>query len=251
MKKLTRFIKNLFSFNKDKGSLTIVGVGPGDPSLLTIAAIEAIKKSKIVFYPISAEDKKSYSAEIVKDYIKFKKQIPIVFPMGRKGFDANLIWKNSVDKIIGYLNKNYKVVLLCLGDTSIYASSDYILSEIKNTYPEIKFKVIPGITSLSLAAALSNFSLAKKGETLEILECPNDPVELSNLINDKNINKRVLVIMKVGIRWGWVKKFLRDAQILDKTLLAVNVGMKNQLIQKASDNNAKNLPYFSLILIRF
>ena len=63
-----------FSFYKiDLPSLTIVGVGPGDPSLLTIAAVDAIKKAKVIVFPVSDDNKKSFAAEIVKKYTKFKK----------------------------------------------------------------------------------------------------------------------------------------------------------------------------------
>ena len=249
MRNIFRDLINLFFFRK-KGdiSFSIIGVGPGDPSLLTISAVRALKSSNIIFYPISREDKVSYSAEIVKKYIKFKKQIPIVFPMGRKEFNAEEIWNNAAKQIISYLDKNYSVSLLCLGDTSIYASSSYVAKQLKTFKPQIPIQVIPGISSISLAAALGDFQLINHQETLEILECPNNPNELSNLINNKN--KRVLAIMKVGKRWKWVKEVLKKEKIFDEVLLATNVGMKKQFIGKASNNCSEVLPYFSLILVR-
>ena len=135
MEKIFILIKKLFFSKKEKGSLTIIAVGPGDPSLLTIEAINALKKSKVIFYPISREDKVSYSAEIVNKFIKNKKQIPLIFPMGRKEYDSELIWKNGAMKIIDYLNRNIPVALLCLGDTSIYASSFYLKKKIKKKLP--------------------------------------------------------------------------------------------------------------------
>ena len=90
MGKLFISIKKLFCSQKEKGSLTIIAVGPGDPSLLTIEATKALKKSKVIFYPISGEDKGSNSAQIVNKFIKKKKQIPLIFPMGRKEYDSEL-----------------------------------------------------------------------------------------------------------------------------------------------------------------
>ena len=72
---IRKTLKNLLGFKSDLASLTVVGVGPGDSSLLTIAAVEAIKKAKLIVFPISSDDRKSASAEIVKKYIKFKKKI--------------------------------------------------------------------------------------------------------------------------------------------------------------------------------
>ena len=70
---MKKFLNILTAFKTDLASLTIVGVGPGDPSLLTIAAVDAIKKANVIVFPISDDNKKSYSAEIVKKYTKFKK----------------------------------------------------------------------------------------------------------------------------------------------------------------------------------
>jgi len=248
MGKIFIFIKKLFCSQKEKGSLTIISVGPGDPSLLTIEATIALKKSKVIFYPISGEDNGSNSAQIVNKFIKKKKQIPLIFPMGRKGYDSGLIWKSGAKKIVDYINRNLPVALLCLGDTSIYASSYYLKKEIKNNYPQIKITTLPGISSLSLAAALGDFQLIKKGENLHILECPDDKNQFLHLINKES--KTVLAIMKVGKRWEWVKYVLEEKKILNKALLAVNLGMENQYIGDASKYLSKELPYFSLLLLR-
>ena len=248
MERIFIFIKKLFFSNKEKGSLTIIAVGPGDPSLLTIAATKALKKSKVIFYPISGDDKGSNSAQIVDKFIKKKKQIPLIFPMGRKQYDSGLIWKSGAKKIIYYINRNLPVALLCLGDTSIYASSFYIKKEIKKNYPQIKITTLPGISSLSYAAALADFQLIKKGENLNILECPDDKNQFLNLINKQS--KTVLAIMKVGKRWEWVKYALEEKKILTKAILAVNLGMENQYIGDASEYLPNELPYFSLLLLR-
>ena len=249
MKKINIFFfKNNFFSKKNNALLTVVGVGPGDPNYLTMAAIKAIRKSKVIFYPISGFDKESFSLKIVKKYLVFKKKIPIIFPMGREDKDEDEIWKNAAKIIFDNITRNKKVVLLCLGDTSIFASSSYIINELKENYPQVKINLIPGISSVSLAAALGNFQLINQGETLEILECPDN---LDDLINSmKNKKNCVLAIMKVGKRWQNVKKVLKDNNILDKALLAVNLGMNNQFIDKASENSSDEIPYFSLLLIR-
>ena len=123
-----KFLSLLNRFETDLPTFTIVGVGPGDPSLLTIAAVDAIKKAKVIFFPISDDKKKSFAAEIVKKYTKFKKNIPIIFPMARKDFDPDEIWSNAVEKIVKFIKNGESVVLLCLGDTSIFASSSNILT---------------------------------------------------------------------------------------------------------------------------
>ena len=204
--KINEFISLLNGHKADLPTLTIVGVGPGDPSLLTIAAVNAIKKAKVIFFPVSDDNKKSFAAEIVKKYTKFKKNIPIIFPMARKDFDPD-----------------ESLVLLCLGDTSLFASYSNILRIIKNSHPEIITKTIPGISSISAAAALYDFDLVKKGETLIIKECPS-----SN-----------------------IRETLKKEDIINTSLIAINIGMSDQNIQHASQYRKDIMPYFSLMLIRF
>ena len=248
---IKKFFRKFTGYKSDLVSLTIVGVGPGDPSLLTIAAVNAIKKAKVVVFPISDDNKKSFAADIVKKYTKFKKNIPIVFPMARKDFDPDEIWSNAAEKIVQFIKNGESVTLLCLGDTSLFASSSNILRIIKDNYPDIITSTIPGISSLSAAAALHDFDLVKKGETLIIKECPTSNLELTTLIIESRDNKTVLAIMKVGKRWNLVRETLRKEDIINKSLVALNVGMPDQIIQNASQYKKEVMPYFSLILIRF
>jgi len=248
---IKKFLSLFNRYKTDLPTFTIVGVGPGDPSLLTIAAVDAIKKAKVIVFPISDDNKKSFAAEIVKKYTKFKKNIPIIFPMARKDFEPDEIWSNAVEKIVKFIKNGESVVLLCLGDTSIFASSSNILRIIKQNYPEIITKTIPGISSLSAAAALNDFDLVKKGETLIIKECPSSNAELTSLIKESRGNKTVLAIMKVGKRWNLVRETLKKEGIIKKSLIALSVGMPDQIIQYASQYKKEFMPYFSLILIRF
>ena len=248
---IKQFLTVFTGYKSDSASFTVVGVGPGDPSLLTIAAVDSIKKAKVIVFPVSDDNKKSLAAEIVKKYTKFKNKIPIIFPMAREGFDPDEIWSNAVEKILKFINNGESVVLLCLGDTSLFASSSNILRLMKNNHAEIITKTIPGISSISAAAALNDFDLVKKGETLIIKECPSSESELTTLIRKSKSNKTVLAIMKVGKRWNLVREILKKEDIIDSTLIALSVGMPDQIIQYASQYKKEFMPYFSLILIRF
>ena len=121
----------------------------------------------------------------------------------------------------------------------------------RHNYPEIITKTIPGISSLSATAAVSDFDLVKKGETLIIKECPSSKAELTSLIRESKGNKIVLAMMKVGKRWNLVRETLKKEEIIKKSLIALSVGTPDQIIQYASQYKKDVMPYFSLILIRF
>ena len=98
---------------------------------------------------------------------------------------------------------------------------------------------------------MNDFDLVKKGETLIIKECPSSESELTNLIWESKANKTVLAIMKVGKRWNFIREILKKEDIINTTLIALSVGMPDQIIQYASQYKKEFMPYFSLILIRF
>jgi len=250
MNEIIQNLAKLFLKNKSP-TLTVVGVGPGDPSLLTIGALKAIQKANFIFYPVSSLKEESHAAKIVKNYIRFKKKFPILFPMAREELNPDQIWENAAKKIITCLNKDNYAVLLCLGDISVFASSSYLISKIKKLQPRIIIKNQPGISSLSAAAAYANYDLIKKGEILKVLECPNSSKNLINLINEEINKKNVIALFKVGKRWSWVKEILEKEKLLNKALLASNIGFDDQFIDIASKNKSDDLPYFSLLIIRF
>ena len=98
---------------------------------------------------------------------------------------------------------------------------------------------------------MNDFDLVKKGETLIIKECPSSNSELTSLISKSRGKKIVLAIMKVGKRWQIVRETLKEENIINKSLITLNIGMSNQIIQLASQYKQDVMPYFSLILIRF
>ena len=171
--------------------------------------------------------------------------------MARENFDPDEIWSIAVEKIVKFIQNGESVVLLCLGDTSLFASSSNILRILKINHPEIITKNIPGISSISAAAALNDFDLVRKGETLIIKECPSSKSELTSLVRESRRNKTVLAIMKVGKRWNLVRETLKKEGIINTSLIAISVGMPDQIIQYASQYEKDIMPYFSLILIRF
>lgn len=250
MKRIFKLSKKFNLLKKKNACLSIVGVGPGDPELLTLAAIKVLKKADVIAYPLASKDKESYSANIVKKYIRYKTKLPIVFPMSRKGFDPIKIWEEAAKEIVKFILKGKSVVLICLGDTSFYASSSFIRDEIYRNYPKILISTIPGISSFSAAASRINFDLVRKGDSLLIFECPDNAYELKTLINSNRGKKCTLVIMKVSNRWEWVKQILNEEELSDRAFLGLNIGMQNQIIIKASEETHLKLPYFSLIILK-
>ncbi len=122
--------------------------------------------------------------------------------------------------------------------------------QFERNYPECHIKLIPGITSFSDAAAKSRIPLAFQQEQLLVLPVPDSALKLKSLLVEAASTRRVLALLKIGKKWSWIRPLLQELDLLEKSVLAENVGFKDEHIVKACDFLSCSPSYFSLLLIR-
>ena len=236
--------------------LTLVGVGPGDPNLLTVAAVRAIEAATVVAYPVAQQGAEGMAARIASPWLK-NQQIhrPLLFPMVAAAEPRQMAWRNAADELSALVATGEQVVLLCEGDASLFASCSYVLLELASRYPQLPVSVIPGITAVAAAAAAASslgmpWPLALQDEGLLIRPTPNSQAALELLLEQAKASNTVLALLKLGERWLWVQPVLEARGLLAASLFAQRVGWPDQLLLPASEVPAAQRPYFSLLLIR-
>ena len=231
--------------------LTIAGVGPGDPSLLTLAAVEAIQESTVVSYPVSTRGGVSLAEKIASKWItKDKKKLPLHFPMVDDQNTLKSAWRVAGRELRKMVDKGERVVFLAQGDISLFSTGSYLSKELEKYHPECVVKLIPGVTSFSAAAAKSKLPLAFQEEELLVLPVPDSYDELKSILSDAALKKRVVVLLKLGKKWEWVKLLLEELDLIKISIFAERIGFSDQQILRASDLPSGTRPYFSLLLIR-
>ena len=231
--------------------LTITGVGPGDPSLLTLAAVDAIQESTVVSYPVSTRGGDSLAEKIASKWItKDKKKLPLHFPMVDDQNTLKSAWRFAGNELMKMVENGERVVFLAQGDISLFSTGSYLSKELEKYHPECAVKLIPGVTSFSAAAANSKFPLAFQDEQLLVLPVPDSYEELKVVLSDAASKKRVVVLLKLGKKWEWVQPLLKELNLIKKSIFAERIGFSDQQILRASDLPAGTRPYFSLLLIR-
>ena len=231
--------------------LTIAGVGPGDPSLLTLAAVEAIQESTVVSYPVSTRGGDSLAEKIASKWItKDKKKLPLHFPMVDDQNTLKSAWRVAGKELMKMVDKGERVVFLAQGDISLFSTGSYLSKELEKYHPECVVKLIPGVTSFSAAAAKSKLPLAFQEEELLVLPVPDSYDELKSILSDAASKKRVVVLLKLGKKWEWVKLLLEELDLIKISIFAERIGFSDQQILRASDLPLGTRPYFSLLLIR-
>ena len=232
-------------------NLTIAGVGPGDPSLLTIAAVDAIRDSTVVSYPVSTRGGESLAEKIASKWItKDKKKLPLHFPMVDDQNTLKSAWRVAGRELMKMVDKGERVVFLAQGDISLFSTGSYLSKELEKYHPECVVKLIPGVTSFSAAAAKSKLPLAFQEEELLVLPVPDSYDELKAILSDAASKKRVVVLLKLGKKWEWVKLLLEELDLIKISIFAERIGFSDQQILRASDLPSGTRPYFSLLLIR-
>ena len=219
-----------------------VGVGPGDPELMTIKAINAIKRSKIVFFPGKSEDS-SIAFNIAQQAIPEiddKIKICVDFPMTK---NPELL-EEAHSKITNQINELLKegdVALLTLGDPGVYATYSYIALRLKNSGVDVE--TIAGITSFSAAAAKLGIPLTLADEELHVIPSSYSFEEAFNL-------EGTLVFMKSGKSYENLVKYIKENKAELDVYMVENCGMTNERLFIGAANLPETSGYFTIIIVR-
>jgi precorrin-2/cobalt-factor-2 C20-methyltransferase len=152
------------------GTLFGIGVGPGDPELITIKAARILRRVDIVYAAASTKNNHSLAVNIAKAHIPENAAVIILrFPMTRDKDETRKAWQEHAQTIIAQLEKGKNVAFLTLGDSLTYSTFGYILRYVQAIAPHLQVQTVPGITSYQAAAALLNTPLVEGEETLMVV----------------------------------------------------------------------------------
>jgi len=173
------------------GTLYGVGLGPGDPDLITIKAHRLIANAEVIAYPAPAGGD-SFARSIAADAIPATAtEVIIPIPMDVRRFPAQDIYDRAATDIRSHLDAGRNVVTLCEGDPFFYGSFMYLFARLSEQF---RVEVVPGVTSVTACAARAGMPLAARNERLTVLPGPLPEDELRARI----AGAESVVIMKVG-----------------------------------------------------
>lgn len=223
------------------GKLYGVGVGPGDPELLTLKALRLIKEADVIAVPgESARDTVAYRI-VVQAYpgLAEKELLPVAMPMTKDAEKLEKSHRAAAAAVAALLDKGKTVVFLTLGDVTVYSTYLYVHQKILQMGYETE--IVNGITSFCAVAARLNMGLVEKAEELHVIPASYQIEEALKLPGTK-------VLMKAGRKMGAVKA------ILEKTGACVsmieNCGMENERIYRSAEEIPEDAGYYSLIIVK-
>ncbi len=223
-----------------KGKLFGIGIGPGDPDLLTLKAVKILEQADVVYVPKSQEQA-STALAIVKDHLSTEVKIETVeFSMSRDIEKRYASRKLNAQIIEEKLREEKIVVFLTLGDPMLYSTYSYILEYLNKDY---EVETIPGIYSFSAISGLLSLPLCKGEEKLAVISSLDDQSKVIFKAAD------TIVCMKVSSYYAELYKFLSTNKSFEFVMIT-DAGKKEQRVYNSIEILKEAIPYFSTAIIQ-
>lgn len=223
-----------------EGKLWGVGVGPGDPELLTVKAVRVLREADVVIVPDASSGDK-VALNIAKDYLKEKEIRFVKTPMVRDKAVMDAAHEQAADTICALLDQGKQVAFLTLGDPAIYSTYMYIHQKVLNRGYVVE--VVPGIPSFCAAAARLNQSLCLGREPLMIIPASHDQEDMMDIPGNK-------VFMKAGRSILELQQALADRGLLENASMVENCSMETERVYPHFADLKEPSGYFSLVIVK-
>ncbi|ANZ39037.1 ATP-binding protein [Lentzea guizhouensis] len=229
------------------GKLYGVGVGPGDPELVTVKAARLIQEADVIAYH-SARHGRSNAKSIAAPYFRDGQIMEqLVYPVTTEDTDdyqgeIDAFYEEAAATLAAHLDAGRTVVVLAAGDPFFYGSYMHMHKRLAHRY---EAEVVPGVTSVSGASAVLGTPLVERDEVLTILPGTLPPAELAARIADTDC----AAILKLGRTFGNVRQALDEAGRLDGAWYVERATTGRERMAKLADVDPESVPYFSLALL--
>ena len=225
----------------ESGRLYGLGVGPGDPELLTLKALRLLRAVPVVAYP-APEHGNSFARSIVAAWIeRHQREIAIRFPM-RPGPPPVEIYDGAAAKLAAELEDGRDVALLCQGDPLFYGSFINVFTRLAGRY---QIEIVPGVSSLTACAAAAATPLVSRDDTLAVIPATLDEDQIAARL----AASESVAIVKLGRHIAKVRRVLDGLGLLDGAVCIEHATLPTQRVAPFACINPDRAPYFSTVLI--
>jgi precorrin-2/cobalt-factor-2 C20-methyltransferase len=229
------------------GTLYGIGVGPGDPELITLKAVNRLKKVDVVFAAASTKNEASLAQSIAAPHLHAGVEvIRLDFPMTRDEALLAEAWRANADTVAGQLALGRDAAFLTLGDPLTYSTFGYLLRTLNGLLSQIPVVVIPGVTSYQAAAAFTGRVLVESGENLAVVSGVAEEAELERILSAADS----AVILKAYKNMPVIRRVLAKLGLADSAVFVTRLGHEGEEVITNLANVPDRPSYFSLLLVR-
>ena len=229
------------------GTLYGIGVGPGDPELITLKAHRILTSCPVVAWPApdhgAAGVGESFARSIVAHHIHADQlEIPIIVPMKTERFPAKEVYDHAAVEIGNHLKAGSDVCVLCEGDPFFYGSFMYLFERLADDH---RVEIVPGVSSLMASAAALQQPLAARNDVLTIIPAPLPDAVIMAALKGAD----AVAILKLGRHLPRLRALIGEAGLLGSAFYLERIGLPNQRVLPLAELEDDTAPYFSMIQI--
>lgn len=232
-----------------KGTLYGIGIGPGDPDLITVKGAQILGECPHVFVPKARNEGGSVALGIAQRHIHPNAQIhEILFPMTTRKSELEERWEESAAAVAVVLETGSDACFLTLGDALLYSTYIYLLRALRRRIPDVAVVTVPGVSSFSAAAALAEFPIGEAKETVTIVPTADDLEKVRFALQKGG----TVVLMKIGKRLQRILDEMESVGVLDRAVFVSRAGMEEERIVKDLGDlrsDKEDAGYLSVILV--
>ena len=233
-----------------RGRLLGLGVGPGDPELITVKALRLLRDAPVVAYPV-AKGRSSNALTIVEAYLRDDQiRLPLVYPVTTEKLPPPFCYETALrgfydeaaTSVAARLDAGSDVAVICEGDPFFYGSFMYLHDRLASRYDTV---VVPGVCSIVACAAAGTTPLVYRNQSLTVLSGVLEADQLARRLGQAE----AAVVMKLGGNFAKVREVLDELGLIERALYVERATMAGERILKLAEVDAATVPYFSMILL--
>jgi precorrin-2/cobalt-factor-2 C20-methyltransferase len=225
-----------------------IGVGPGDPDLLTVAAVRELSHAGRIFVPVMATDVAGRAEAVVRAHLTHNRLERLVFALNDDVAGSQRrrhgCWDAAAARVVAYLREHGgSAAFATLGDPSVYSTFGYLAKTVRELLPDIRIRTVPGITAMQAAASAAGLTLVEGSEPLTLLPMTRDLAALDAALAGGG----AVVAYKGGRRLVQLRERIAAAGALDRAWCAEHLGTPDQRIARLVDTDSA--AYLSTVVV--
>ncbi|MFF9112973.1 MULTISPECIES: precorrin-2 C(20)-methyltransferase [unclassified Streptomyces] len=223
-----------------------VGVGPGDPELVTVKGVNALRSADVIVVPVMDTGERGRAEATVLHYVEPGKVVRVVFALNEREDRARreAAWDAAGERVAALLRRHGTVAFATIGDPNVYSTFTYLAQTIAGLVPGTVVETVPGITAMQDLAARSGAVLTEGTEPLTLVPVTAGSAVLKDALNGPG----TVVAYKFGRQAAEVAEVLRETGRLGDAVWGSALGLAEESIRPAADLDGAPLPYLSTLI---